>query len=274
MRVVVCALAKNEHRYINEWVSHYVKLGFDKLYIYDNDDSFDCQVINYIDKQYVDKFEIRNIRMLHEDKLQQKIYTNFYRTENSKFDWCLFCDIDEFLTGVDNIKDFLSQPQFKHAYQIRIKWKLFDDNNLIERDMSKSVMETFTHECKFSLHRNLKQKGNLEQHGKMIVRGNIDNVIITSPHFASVERRDNVLVSILPSGKPCRSKVAIEEDYRNETVFLNHYMTKSLSEFIEQKMNRTDAVYGGYHIPLDYYWRINKMTKEKIDYLRKRKIIY
>ena len=38
MEVVVCAMAKNEHKYINEWVEHYINLGVDKIYIYDNDD--------------------------------------------------------------------------------------------------------------------------------------------------------------------------------------------------------------------------------------------
>ena len=38
MRVYLCALAKNEHLYINEWVKHYIDMGFDKIFIYDNDD--------------------------------------------------------------------------------------------------------------------------------------------------------------------------------------------------------------------------------------------
>ena len=38
MQVVVCAMAKNEHLYIKDWVNHYLRIGFDKIYIYDNDD--------------------------------------------------------------------------------------------------------------------------------------------------------------------------------------------------------------------------------------------
>ena len=137
--------------------------------------------------------------------------------------------------------------------------------------MNKSVVETFTTPINSSLHRNLKQKGNLEIQGKAIVRGGLENVVISSPHFASFKRRDNVIPSVLPSGKPCYSKVAIVEDYSKESVFLNHYMTKSLSEFVDQKLKRTDAVYG-YAIPLDYYWRINKKTPAKLEYLKSRYI--
>jgi len=267
MSIVVCAMAKNEHKYINEWVEHYINLGVDKIYIYDNDDLDKPFIKNFISSKFLNKCVIKNIRGQKRPKLQHDIYTGFYTKYGKTFDWCLFCDIDEFLFGVKDLKEWLEQTQFSHINQIRVKWKLFGDSGLIKRDMSKSVVETFTQEVKNTLHRNLQQKGNLEKQGKMIVRGGLNNVIIRSPHFASFVYRDNVIPSVLPSGKKCFSKVSIEEDYSNEKVFLHHYMTKSLSEFIEQKFNRTDAVFGD-TLPLDYYWRINEKTKEKLDFLR------
>ena len=266
MRIVLCCLAKNEHDYINDFVKWYVNLGFDTIYIYDNDDLDKPYIGDYIDKKYLSKVEIIDIRGVHKDKLQQKTYTKFYETH--KFDWCFFCDVDEFLNGVKDIHSFLNQPQFNNIPQIRVKWKLFGDDDYITRDMSKPVYEAFKKEVKHTLNRNLIQKGNLELQGKMFVKGGINGVIITSPHFASLGNRNNVLPSILPSGKACKSKVAIYEDYSHECVFLHHYMTKSLTEFIKQKMNRTDAVFGDIKINMSYYWRINKPTKEKIDFLQ------
>ena len=271
MQVVVCAMAKNEHLYINEWVKHYIDIGVDTIYIYDNDDIDKPYIGNFINPKLLSKCVIKNIRGQQRPHLQQDIYTGFYIKYGKTFDFCLFCDIDEFLMGVPNLHTFLEQPKFRHANQIRVMWKLFGDNDLITRDMNKSVVETFTTPINSSLHRNLKQKGNLEIQGKAIVRGGLENVVISSPHFASFKRRDNVIPSVLPSGKPCYSKVAIVEDYSKESVFLNHYMTKSLSEFVDQKLKRTDAVYG-YAIPLDYYWRINKKTPAKLEYLKSRYI--
>ena len=49
-------------------------------------------------------------------------------------------------------------------------------------------------------------------------------------------------------------------------------MTKSLSEFVEQKLNRTDAVYGN-KIALDYYWRINKKTIQKLNWLEEKGLL-
>ena len=269
MKVYLCALAKNEHLYINEWVNHYLKLGVDKIFIFDNDNKDAPYIGDYIDKECLPKIRIINARGVHRPKMQHDFYTNFYNIQKDNFDWCLFCDIDEFLFGITDFHSWLMQPQIKNALQIRVKWKLFGDDDLIERDMTKSVVETFTHEVKSSLHRNLEYKGNLEMQGKALVRGGLDNVIVRSPHFASFSYYDNVIPSLLPNGKPCYSKVAITEDYSNINVYLHHYMTKSLSEFIEQKLNRTDAVYGN-TLPLDYYWRINKKTNKKIEYLRQK----
>ena len=263
MQVVLCALAKNEHLYINDFVNHYTKLGFDKIYIYDNDDEDKPFIGDFIDDK--SKVEIIDIRGKKEERLQHHIYTEFYNTH--KFEWVFFCDIDEYLFGVKNIKDFIYQDKFRHINQIRVKWKVIGDDNLIERDMSKPVYEVFTHEIKGSLMLDLITKGNLENQGKAFVRGGLSNVVVKSPHFASYFRRDNVIPSMLPSGKPCYSKVVINEDYSKESVFLYHYMTKSLSEFIAQKLNRTDAVFGD-NLGLDYFWRINKRTKDKEDYLK------
>ena len=101
MRVVLCAMAKNEHLYINDWVNHYLKLCFDKIYLYDNDDLDKPFIGDYIENK--DKVEIINIRGQKKEHLQHDIYTEFYNAHNKQFDWCLFCDIDEFLFGVNNV---------------------------------------------------------------------------------------------------------------------------------------------------------------------------
>ena len=264
MEVVVCAMAKNEHKYINEWVEHYINLGVDKIYIYDNDELDKQSIKDFISPSLLNKCVIKNIRGQQKQKLQQSIYTGFYIKYGKTFDWCLFCDIDEFLDGVTNIKEWLSTI---NAPQVRIRWRLFGDDDIVERDTYK-VYGEFKQVVKESLHRNLKQKGDLEIQGKFILKGGLENVYISSPHFASYGIRNYVIPSVLPSGRECyNSGVRIRDDYSKETIYLNHYMTKTLKEFVEQKLNRNDAVYNQ-ALKIDYFWRINKKTPEKIKYLR------
>lgn len=85
----------------------------------------------------------------------------------------------------------------------------------------------------------------LSDQGKMILRGKLKNITIKSCHYA-VRFINDIrcnLKSCFPSGMSCpNSTYQIVEDYSNETIYLNHYMTKSLQEFYKQKLNRGDAV--------------------------------
>lgn len=270
MRVVVCAMAKNEHLYINEWVKHYLALGFDHIFLYDNDELNSCYIADFIDKDLLDRITIKNIRGLRREHLQNDVYTAFYNKYGKEFDYALFCDIDEFLTGTDNVKKWLST--LNNPQQIRIKWKLFGDDNTIERDMTIGVKDFFKKEVTKSLHRNLKEKGDLEIQGKFMLKGNMTNVLFYSVHFAKNSLNQKILSSVLPSGASCYSGVRIYEDYSQETIYLNHYMTKTLSEFIAQKLNRNDAVFNQ-KLKVDYFWRINEKTEQKMQFLRNKGLI-
>lgn len=254
---VVCAIAKNEHLYVNEWVNHYVKLGFDKIFIFDNDDLDSKYIGDFIDSKLKSKVEIINKRGIHTKRFQHKCYQEFYNRHSRHFKWCLFCDLDEFLDGVTNIKDFLKTIP-DNIGQVRIKWRLFGDDNLVDRDTTKPVYGFFKQV----------KDNKLSNQGKFIIRGNLRNVIIVSAHFASIKERNNIVPSCLPSTAKCKSTIEIEEDYSNEKIFLNHYMTKTLSEFIKQKINRGDACFENRTIDLEYYWRINDKTEEKLQWLK------
>lgn len=247
MRVVLCAIAKNEHDYINEWVKHYVDLGFDHIYLYDNDSPKSPYIGCYIDKKYENKITIYNIRGVKQPYLQHKIYNNFYHIY--RFDWVFFCDIDEFLFGIDNVHDFLQDKNFD---QVRIKWKLFGDDGLIERNTKIPVKDFFKEE---------KHDKRLEYQNKSFVRGGL-NIQINSCHYVKN------LKSCYPSGFPCESLTLPILDYGEETIFVHHYMTKTLSEFIKQKLNRGDAVWCNRHIDFDYFFQINEKTSEKIAYIK------
>lgn len=250
MRVVICAIAKNEHDYINEWVSHYVGLGIDHIYLYDNDDENKKYIGDFINDKYKNKVTIYNIRGKREKYLQHKVYNTFYH--NHKFDWCLFVDIDEFLFGVDNVHTFLSQEKFGSFNQIRILWKLFGDDDTISRDMRVGVKDFFKEQ---------KHDNKLEYQNKSFVRGGLD-IEIHSCHYVKL------LVSCFPSGRECKSEKIEITNYDNENVYIHHYMTKTLKEFINQKLNRGDAVWEKRAIDMSYYWRINKKTDEKLEYLK------
>jgi len=271
MQVVVCAIAKNEHLYINDWCHWYLNIGFDRIYLFDNDDKTSPFIGDFIDADIRNKVTIIDVRGKHVKKLQIKKYKYFYKKYHKTFDWCFFPDIDEFLAGIPNIKAFLSQPKFRTIHSIRVKWRLIGDDNLITRDMSKPVYECL-HICVEDTE-HLPGYNSVEifyhkNQGKYLLRGKLKHrVTIQSEHYAGKGKKEKWLKSVLPSGIPCKSEIIIEESYVNEKIYLNHYMTKTLSEFVNQKLGRTDAIFKDRELKLSYYWRINKMTPEKINWL-------
>ena len=52
IKVCLCAIAKDENLYISDFLKYYKKLGYDHIYIYDNNDINDEKVENII-KKYI-----------------------------------------------------------------------------------------------------------------------------------------------------------------------------------------------------------------------------
>ena len=262
MNNIVCAIAKNENMYVNEWCHHYLNIGFSHIYLYDNNNSTTEYVGNFIDDNIKDKVTILDWRDRKVRVLQFKAYQDCY--DNNDFDWCLYCDLDEFLMGIDNINEFLSQDKFKTIEQIKIQWKLFGDNDCIERDLSIPVVKFFTKEAITQGHPMVKS----------IVRGKVPGLTTNDCHIM----RKNIastLITCFPSGKLCSKEGCKDlhtnppDDYTGETVFINHYITKTLAEFLENKYMLDDPCFICRYRTLEYFWRYNEKTPEKEAYLKK-----
>lgn len=258
MKAVICTIARLEHNYINEWCNYYIGLGFNHIYLYDNDDPTDPYIGDFIDKKLLDKITIINIQGRASATTQIEIYKEFYAQYRQDFDWCLFCDIDEFLVGIDNINDFLSQDKFKQAQQIQIKWRLFGDDGVIERDMSIPVHEFFKID-------NAAREPVNKMLGKMLLRSTIDpaQFNIVGCHYCVG------IPSCYPSGGSTIPPKRYLLDYpRTETVWLNHYRTKTLKEFLETKLVRQNRIFSSTPVTLQqYFFAANEWTQEKQDYI-------
>ena len=256
MKVAICSPVKNEELYLNEWCHYYINLGFDTIYLFDNNDEAALPIEQTIDPELLSKVHIFNVRGLSGRNIQLDWYKQLYDNYGKTFDWIAFFDIDEFLTGIDNIKTFLAQEKFKNYDQILVKWQLFGDDGYIERDMSIPVHKFFKIPTTKSCGR--------EDLGKYIIRSGLPDIAFTNCHYL----RGN-FESCYPSGRKAIPRRHLL-NYNREIVLLNHYRTKTLKEFLDQKLNRHDKIYSYSQIDINsYYFVQNTWTQEKQNYIDK-----
>ena len=83
MKVALVCIAKNEDHYIEEWVDYNLKLGFDHIFIYEND--WRCSL---------DNPKVTKIPFDGRSK-QIEAYNNFLTHSSSEYQWVAFFDVDD-----------------------------------------------------------------------------------------------------------------------------------------------------------------------------------
>jgi hypothetical protein len=108
----ICAVAKFEEAYLQEWIDYHLGLGFSEITIYDNSRDFELQ-----------QFRQKRVRIVHDPTpgLQSSAYLDCARN-NTQHEWLAFFDIDEFLRLYqhDHVVPFLKQHCERGA--LTINW--------------------------------------------------------------------------------------------------------------------------------------------------------
>lgn len=260
MKVAICAIGRQENLYILEWVNYYKNMGFDKIFLYDNnygdEEGFDEVLSEQISNGFVDVINYRD-----RDVCQVQSYGECYKKHGGEYDWIVFIDIDEFLhlVNFDNINDFLSQDKFKDYNLIHINWMQYSDNGQIYYK-DKPVQEQFTEPVQPLDYRSIYEFPH-NNHVKSIVRGGLNNVRFSTPHTPS-----NVKKCCDALGRPCTGSSAFN-NYDFSEAYFKHFCTKSLEEFLTIKVRRGYPDGNKDHFkktdPLVDYFRHNEDTPEK-----------
>ena len=232
-KVCLCAIAKWENLYLKFYIEHYRHLGYDHIYLYDNnnidDEKVEDLIKKYINNGFVTLIDYRGYRG-KKNNPQMEAYYDCYDKHYQEYDWLSFFDLDEYLIlkpkGI-KIDNFLESERYKDCPIVKINWLLYSDNDQIEYE-NKPFTKRFT---KLSKH---KSTGSTI---KSIMRGNISYQNFSksySPHYLYKKTK-----SCSSSGKPSQSTYYINPPDYNFAI-LNHY-TRTISEYVK-KIKRGRAV--------------------------------
>ena len=103
----LCAIAKWEDVYIDEWLDYHLGLGIDRIYVYDNSEDFTMR-----NKSRPDSVELVHFTASDPGgKRQRPAYTDCITTRGTAHTWVGFIDIDEFLVLKRHacVNDFLAE---------------------------------------------------------------------------------------------------------------------------------------------------------------------
>ena len=92
-KICVVAIAKNESDYIAEWAAFHKTVGFDHIFLYDNDstDGMQDKLKGFVDSGFV------TVKKIPGQGQQFNAYNDAVRLHRDEYEWMAFIDCDEFL---------------------------------------------------------------------------------------------------------------------------------------------------------------------------------
>lgn len=282
MEVAICAIARLENRYIREWVDYHLKMGFSHIYLYDNNRENEERLSDVLTEATIlrdstlrghsDATQLPKIVIIpihHRSYVQMYAYQDCY--DYGDFDWLLYIDIDEFFTFANtslSVEKWIRQAALKqNADAILINWMCYGDCGHIHYSAA-PVVERFPKPLPhwFSP-TNAFGKAPENRHVKTMIRKGIDFTIY-NPHIGKGHYR-----TVNADGVEVPND-AQQKEFTFKTVYLRHYVTKTIEEYTLQKVVRQAADGQSVHYPLWRFFTYNRITFPKLLFYHKNNTVY
>lgn len=251
LNIAVCAIGRLENLYAVEWVEHYLKLGIDKIFIYDNNRPEDGETFADVLQAYIDN---GSVEIIPWEGLQKPAYEDCYNKHNGEYDWIGFFDFDEFLEIDDHktAKELLAP--FDYADVLVMNWREMTDSNLVHYD-ARPVKERFTIAAPI--------KCGINHHVKCFVHNGINGISFNDPHCPNAPqlRVINVLGDEVEQ-KPLQPSII------HAFARIDHYDTKTAEEWVNIKQRRgtcsgDEVTRQKRAVNVEYFFSLNERTTEK-----------
>ena len=264
IKVCVCVVGKRENLYAEEYVNYYKSIGYNHIFIYDNneenDEKFEDVLQEEIKSKFVTIIDLRGNKARFLDGGPQcYAFKDCYKKNNKDYDWLSFFDFDEFLEvrpKAKNIQEFFGNKIFDKCINIKINFLFYSDNELLYYD-SRPLQERFT--TPLYHHKNNKVI-------KSTIRGGLNFNYWEKGCNPHTSKLTNV-ISCTSSGEIIGySDMSYKPNFTNAR--LKHYYSKTVEEYAN-KSARGDAFVikkwdeNQKKRKIENYFLYNKRTEEK-----------
>ena len=216
MKTALVCIAKEETRYIRDFVTYHLSLGFSSVYIYDNGHRTPLiDTLCNLKNVYIVTFPGKN--------RQFDAYNHFFKQFGSCYTHAMVMDCDEFLvfknhSTIDELIQFCNLERGA----VCINWRIFGSND--EKEYKpEHVVKRFT-----------RREDEDNEHIKCLVVCS-DVIEYNNPHYPTKLKRGTKTTNLL--------KEDIQGPFNNKPCYdvaqINHYFTKSYNEFVERRNQGT-----------------------------------
>lgn len=225
MKTAICAIIKDEHRYLKEWVDWHLNVGFDAIHLFEDKGSKSHEEIckkysNVYIRRYENDEEVQELLAANGSSSRQLIlYSWFGDTYKEQYDWVAFIDLDEFITFNESYSLDKLCEEFSSYPCVLLNWRFMGASGHIKRPNC-GVVEAYTQEeSPMSM-----ERGHMY---KSFCNLRLWNGFTKSLHLAKGYVNTNHVVS---TSEWCYDKA-----------WINHYFTKSWEDWCDRIFKRGDT---------------------------------
>jgi hypothetical protein len=247
MNPVLICIAKKEHLYIEEFVKYHLALGFEKIYLYDNEDVPTYEKVLEKYKQYlvVIHLPFNNYHKAVQYVALDHFIANFLFKDDITH--VAHIDIDEFicLKKHSNISEFINEYIVGDCEAIGMNWRFFGSSGKTEYE-KEPVTQRFTM-CEKTGNEHIKT---LFKRDHFLAYGTCHDIYLSKGHVKSTDGR--IIVG------------PFNHNPDLSVIQLNHYKSKTLQEFRKiRTRKRADIIAGGNDEDIDNNFRMYDLNEEE-----------
>lgn len=276
-KIAICAIFKNEAKYLYEWISFHQLMGIGHFFLYNNNSTDDfIEVIRLFDESTITLIDWPR------QPGQISAYNHCLYRFGDQCDWLAFIDIDEFLYCPDStpLPDFMDR--YKNYGGLGINWMVFGSSGHKTKpdgDVTRNYLMRGKKDITIPYsHLAIRTPGNnsivryipFNSHIKSVVQPQAVD-FCPNPHYF-IYRRGFFCVS--ESGE--RIDGPFSKTVGATTIRLNHYWSKSTEECVE-KIAKGKADSGEYRVWQEFELRERFLNEcedrsilDAIDLMRKK----
>lgn len=211
----MCAIVRDEEEsYIHEWLKYHRALGFEHVYLYDNQSTIPLKetTTQYLAQGWLDVFSIPG------DGVQISAYAHCLKYYSDHNRWIAFLDLDEFIvpTTAQDLRHFL-EPYEPYG-GLGISWLCFGSSGH-EHIPGESQIKYFTYRTHSSFQDN--------RHIKSIVQPQYITVPVSPHHFLYRDNRFCVNEHFEPVA-------GAQHSNSTDNIRINHYFCRSRDQFLKK----------------------------------------